>query len=74
MTMQVEEVLAPIPDDQRVSTASYQFWIWCGANIAPINWILGTLGIAFWGMSMTEVIHRDRQFLPAVVRSCSPRP
>jgi hypothetical protein len=48
MTMQVEEILAPIPDDQRVSTASYQFWIWCGANIAPINWILGTLGIAFW--------------------------
>jgi NCS1 family nucleobase:cation symporter-1 len=56
MTMQVEEVLAPIPDDQRVSTASYQFWIWCGANIAPINWILGTLGIAFWGMSMTDTI------------------
>lgn len=27
MSMQVEEVLAPIPDDQRVSTASYQFWI-----------------------------------------------
>ena len=56
MSMQVEEVLTPIPDDQRVSTASYQFWIWCGANIAPINWILGTLGIAFWGMSMTDTI------------------
>jgi hypothetical protein len=38
MTMQVEEVLA------------------------PINWILGTLGITFWGMSMTKVIRRDRQF------------
>ena len=52
----VEEVLAPIPDEERVSTASYQFWIWCGANIAPINWILGTLGIALWGMSMADTI------------------
>ena len=24
---------------------SGQFWIWCGANIAPINWVLGALGI-----------------------------
>ena len=25
--------------------AAHQFWIWAGANIAPINWVLGALGI-----------------------------
>ncbi|WP_426715192.1 cytosine permease, partial [Campylobacter coli] len=24
---------------------SGQFWIWAGANLAPINWVLGALGI-----------------------------
>jgi NCS1 family nucleobase:cation symporter-1 len=44
--------IAPVPEQQRDSTALSQFWIWAGANIAPLNWILGALGIVlglgFW--------------------------
>src|ERR1700726_3151586 len=35
----------PIPDGDRDSTGPQQMWIWAGANIAPINWALGALGI-----------------------------
>ena len=35
----------PIPDSDRDSTGPQQMWIWAGANIAPINWALGALGI-----------------------------
>lgn len=41
----VEQQLQPIPESARVNSVSGQFWIWCGANIAPINWVLGALGI-----------------------------
>src|SRR6266481_6113612 len=34
-----------IPEADRDSTGWQQFWIWAGANIAPINWILGALVI-----------------------------
>ena len=37
--------IEPIPDEDRDSTPIQQFWIWAGANIAPINWVLGALGI-----------------------------
>ena len=37
--------VAPIPDADRDSTGPQQMWIWAGANIAPINWALGALGI-----------------------------
>ena len=37
--------IAPIPDPDRDSTGPQQMWIWAGANIAPINWVLGALGI-----------------------------
>ena len=50
-----EHSLAPVPDEARSSTASHQFWIWAGANIAPINWVLGALGIAL-GLSLFDVI------------------
>jgi len=40
---QVETILLPVPDNARTSTAGHQFWIWSGANIAPINWVLGSL-------------------------------
>lgn len=44
--------IAPVPDGERTSTPMHQFWIWAGANIAPLNWILGALGIVlgltFW--------------------------
>jgi NCS1 nucleoside transporter family len=35
----------PIPDADRDSTGLQQMWIWAGANIAPVNWALGALGI-----------------------------
>ena len=41
----VEQVLQPITEADRTTAVSGQFWIWCGANIAPINWVLGALGI-----------------------------
>lgn len=41
----VEETLQPIPEAQRTTRVGGQFWIWAGANIAPINWVLGALGI-----------------------------
>ncbi len=37
--------IAPIPDAERDSTGPQQMWIWAGANIAPVNWALGALGI-----------------------------
>jgi len=50
-----EHSLAPVPEEARTSKASHQFWIWAGANIAPINWVLGALGIAL-GLSLGEVV------------------
>jgi NCS1 family nucleobase:cation symporter-1 len=44
--------ITPVPDEYKDATALDQFWIWAGANIAPINWVLGALGIVlglgFW--------------------------
>jgi NCS1 nucleoside transporter family len=37
--------IEPIPDSGRDSTGLQQMWIWAGANIAPVNWALGALGI-----------------------------
>lgn len=37
--------IQPIPDADRDSTGPQQMWIWAGANIAPVNWALGALGI-----------------------------
>src|SRR5262249_56757051 len=47
--------IEPIPAADRDSTGWQQFWIWAGANIAPINWILGALGILL-GLGLTETI------------------
>ena len=47
--------IEPIPDADRDSTPIQQFWIWAGANIAPINWVLGALGIVL-GLSLIETI------------------
>jgi nucleobase:cation symporter-1, NCS1 family len=51
----VENNLLPVPDSARTSTAAHQFWIWAGANIAPINWVLGSLGIIL-GLSLMQTI------------------
>jgi NCS1 nucleoside transporter family len=47
--------IEPIPDADKDSTAWQQFWIWAGANIAPINWILGALGIVL-GLGLVETV------------------
>jgi nucleobase:cation symporter-1, NCS1 family len=45
--------IEPVPAADRDSTPLQQFWIWAGANIAPINWVLGALGIIL-GLSLVE--------------------
>ena len=50
-----EHGIEPIPEADRDSTPLRQFWIWAGANIAPINWILGALGIIL-GLSLVETL------------------
>jgi nucleobase:cation symporter-1, NCS1 family len=50
-----QHALDPVPEEQRESTAMYQFWIWAGANIAPINWVLGALGIVL-GLSLADTV------------------
>ena len=47
--------IEPIPTADRDSTPLQQFWIWAGANIAPINWVLGALGIIL-GLSLLETL------------------
>ena len=37
--------IEPVPASDRTATPLEQFWIWMGANLAPINWVLGALGI-----------------------------
>ena len=47
--------IEPIPDRARDCTPTEQFWIWFGANLAPINWVLGALGIVL-GLSLLETV------------------
>jgi NCS1 family nucleobase:cation symporter-1 len=44
-----------IPDESRDCSPWELFWIWSGANIAPINWVLGALGITL-GLSLAETL------------------
>lgn len=45
----------PIPPSGRDCSPHEQFWIWTGANVAPINWVLGALGITL-GLSLLETL------------------
>jgi NCS1 family nucleobase:cation symporter-1 len=47
--------IEPIATEDRDSTPLEQFWIWMGANMAPINWILGALGIVL-GLSVVQTL------------------
>ncbi|AKK00573.1 cytosine permease [Pseudomonas sp. MS646] len=47
--------IEPMPDSHRTSTPLDQFWIWAGANVAPINWVLGAIGIQL-GLSLMETL------------------
>jgi NCS1 family nucleobase:cation symporter-1 len=51
--VEFDQGIAPIRSENRTSTPRQQFWIWAGANIAPINWVLGALGIVL-GLSLVE--------------------
>lgn len=47
--------LGPIPEQHRHRDVRSQFWIWAGANIAPINWVLGALGVTM-GLPLWETV------------------
>jgi NCS1 nucleoside transporter family len=47
--------IEPIPEGDKDSTGPQQMWIWAGANIAPINWALGALGIVL-NLGLRETI------------------
>jgi NCS1 nucleoside transporter family len=47
--------IEPIPEADKDSTGPQQMWIWAGANIAPINWALGALGIVL-NLGLRETI------------------
>ncbi|MDQ4126508.1 MAG: cytosine permease [Actinomycetota bacterium] len=52
--------ITPVPEEDKDATALDQFWIWAGANIAPINWVLGALGIVlglgFWETALVLAV------------------
>src|ERR671922_93072 len=50
-----EHGIEPIRPEDRTSTPWRQFWIWAGANLAPINWVLGALG-PILGLSLIETM------------------
>ncbi|MCG7309098.1 cytosine permease, partial [Brachybacterium sp. ACRRE] len=50
-----DDLTVPVPEAQRTDRAGRQFWIWAGANIAPINWVLGALGITM-GLSLADTM------------------
>lgn len=54
-THDVEDQLQPVPEQSRTTRVGGQFWIWAGANLAPINWVLGALGINM-GLGVRDTI------------------
>jgi NCS1 family nucleobase:cation symporter-1 len=55
VTERLESALTVIPEAGRTTDVRGQFWIWAGANIAPINWVLGALGVTM-GLGLWETI------------------
>lgn len=51
----VDDATAPVQERDRTTRLGGQFWIWAGANIAPINWVLGALGISM-GLSLRDTL------------------
>ncbi len=47
--------IEPIPDEDRDSTAWQQFWIWVGANLGPLQWVVGAIGPQL-GLSLIQTI------------------
>jgi NCS1 nucleoside transporter family len=50
-----EHGIEPIPDADRDSTAWQQFWIWFGANLSPLQWVAGAIGVQL-GLSLVQAI------------------
>ncbi|WP_314688196.1 cytosine permease [uncultured Bifidobacterium sp.] len=48
-----EDYLQVVPEKARTTSLWGQFWVWFGANVAPINWLLGALGIQM-GLGLWE--------------------
>lgn len=51
----VEDQLQPIAEESRTTRVGGQFWIWAGANLAPINWVLGALGVEM-GLGVRDTV------------------
>jgi NCS1 family nucleobase:cation symporter-1 len=47
--------IEPIPDEDRDSTAWQQFWIWFGADVSPLAWVVGAIGPQL-GLSLVDSI------------------
>lgn len=49
----VEDELQIVPERAKTKSLWGQFWVWFGANVAPINWLLGALGVQM-GLGLWE--------------------
>lgn len=49
----IEDVLQVVPESGKTTSLWGQFWVWFGANVAPINWLLGALGVQM-GLGLWE--------------------
>jgi NCS1 nucleoside transporter family len=47
--------IEPIPGGDRDSTAWQQFWIWFGADLSPLAWVIGAIGPQL-GLSLVQSI------------------
>lgn len=48
-----EDFLSVVPEKAKTTSLWGQFWVWFGANVAPINWLLGALGVQM-GLGLWE--------------------
>lgn len=48
-----EDFLQTVPQSAKTKSLWGQFWTWFGANVAPINWLLGALGVQM-GLGLWE--------------------
>src|SRR5699024_10892177 len=54
-TSQTEETLQVIPEEERTRNVATQFWVWSGVHLAPITWVLGSLGVNL-GLGLWETV------------------
>lgn len=48
-----EDFLQVVPESAKTTSLWGQFWTWFGANVAPMNWLLGALGVQM-GLGLWE--------------------